>query len=549
MQATVVLITFTSAYYKKTGTYDWKCQSCKFEVSIIDSDDENEDSGTNISPSAAKTMEELFKKYLAPFSEKISALESSIQSIRLDMNKLAEGGKSTSKHFVQLDKRITDVEKKLSTEGQSLSSDDIIAEIVERQKMKPSDSDVIYCVSESWLNSTISNGEVVEDTFKLFRKDRDSQTSKFARGGGVLIAVHRNITAELVPLNKHNIEQVFIKIKESNGEVIIIGCVYLPPQSTVEIFKDHLDTIHYINNIYPNAKIIIIGDYNIPNSYPPARTDPILEEDVYHPALSIHVSCTASMKLFKEPQYCFKKANYIALNDFFLNTNWLELYNIKTVDEKLLWFYKKIKLGISEHVPVYTNNRSEYPRWFSKELIRKIKLEKQVHKNYKKYRSYHTYKEFQNIRKECKSLSIICYNNYVTRMENLIHEDTTQFWNFVKSKRRKDSNIPSTMNWSENTANTGEEVSNLFASYFKSMYMGTHDSSVNQINKLSQRRQISDLIFAFKIINGHIDSPEIREKVGIICPTSNLRANQLIETIKTTKSYIYIIARGIGSLI
>ncbi|CAD6215467.1 GSCOCG00011207001-RA-CDS, partial [Cotesia congregata] len=115
--------------------------------------------------------------------------------------------------------------------------------------------------------------------------------------------------------------------------------------------------------------------------------------------------------------------------------------------------------GISEHVPVYTNNRSEYPRWFSKELIRKIKLEKQVHKNYKKYRSYHTYKEFQNIRKECKSLSIICYNNY-------------------------DSNIPSTMNWSENTANTGEEVSNLFASYFKSMYMGTHDSSVNQVKKL-----------------------------------------------------------------
>ncbi|CAG5108235.1 Protein of unknown function, partial [Cotesia congregata] len=175
------------------------------------------------------------------------------------------------------------------------------------------------------------------------------------------------------------------------------------------------------------------------------RTDPILEEDVYHPALSIqsiHVSCTASMKLFKEPQYSFKKANYIALNDFFLNTNWLELYNIKTVDEKLLGFYEKIKLGISEHVPVYTNNR------------------------------------------KCKSLSIICYNNYVTRMKNLIHEDTTQFWNFVKSKRRKDLNIPSTMNWSEYTANTDDEVSNLFASYFKSIYMGTHDSSVNQVKKL-----------------------------------------------------------------
>ncbi|KAH0546636.1 hypothetical protein KQX54_012682 [Cotesia glomerata] len=90
------------------GTYDWKCQSCKFEVSIIDSDDKNEeDSYTNISLSVAKSIEELFKKYLAPFSDKISALESSIQGIRSDMN---------------------------NTEGQLLSFDDIIVKIMERQK-------------------------------------------------------------------------------------------------------------------------------------------------------------------------------------------------------------------------------------------------------------------------------------------------------------------------------------------------------------------------------------------------------------------------------
>lgn len=48
------------------------------------------------------------------------------------------------------------------------------------------------------------------------------------------------------------------------------------------------------------------------------------------------------------------------------------------------------------------------------------------------------------------------------------------FWKFVKCKRRSNSDIPSTMSWNNRTANSGIEVSNLFASFFESVYI--HDT-------------------------------------------------------------------------
>ena len=44
------------------------------------------------------------------------------------------------------------------------------------------DSDVV-CVIETWLNSDISNSEILDERYEIFRKDRES------RGGGLLVAV------------------------------------------------------------------------------------------------------------------------------------------------------------------------------------------------------------------------------------------------------------------------------------------------------------------------------------------------------------------------
>ncbi|CAD6227956.1 GSCOCG00012025001-RA-CDS, partial [Cotesia congregata] len=119
----------------------------------------------------------------------------------------------------------------------------------------------IICASETWLNSSIPDGEVIDNIYSLFRKDRDKNTSERKRGGGVLIAVKKNITAELIETDSDHIEQIFVKVKCKEGDVII-GCVYLPPLSPLDIYNSHTNTISYLHEKYNKCKLIIIGDYN-----------------------------------------------------------------------------------------------------------------------------------------------------------------------------------------------------------------------------------------------------------------------------------------------
>ncbi len=282
----------------------------------------------------------------------------------------------------------------------------------------------IICASETWLHPSISDGEIIDNNFKLFRKDRDSNTSDHKRGGGVLIAIKSDISAEQLETEDNNIEHIFIKVKCTEGD-LVIGCVYLPPLSPLDVYINHTNTVQYLKNKYRDCKLLILGDYNLPSSYPQdqcvnllysnmflvnceqlnaitndynktldlcfsntnikvTRGDPLIYEDKHHPSLNIRVDTLANLKESKSPKYIFKNANYLDLNGFFLTCNWIELYKLESIDDKVDWFYNVINEGIIRHVPVSNNKASKYPVWFSRELISKIREKNTAHAKYKK---------------------------------------------------------------------------------------------------------------------------------------------------------------------
>lgn len=289
--------------------------------------------------------------------------------------------------------------------------------------------------------------------------------------------------------------------------------MYFPPRSKIEAYTEHATTILFLKDKYPKCKLLVIGDYNLPSSYPHedcenvlheklifsgcsqsnsiynandrlldlcfCNTDvtvekaiPIIDEDRHHPALCIQVNSKANLKMNNIPTYAFNKADYIALNSFFLKTNWIGLYQLTNLEDKVDWFYTKISEAIIKYVPVYIKKLHDYPCWFSKELINKIRLKKLAHAEYKKRKwSKNAYNQFRKLRKECKELSAVCYNSYILKVENMIESDTKQFWNFVKNMRRNDTDLPSSVAWDGRTANDGNEITNLFASFFESVYV------------------------------------------------------------------------------
>lgn len=171
---------------------------------------------------------------------------------------------------------------------------------------------------------------------------------------------------------------------------VFITCSYIPPQSDLLIYQQHIALIKMVSlKTNPDDLIFVIGDFNLPRiswqfstenyNYIPIRSDengadvfynisnlclhqingvynicsnlldlvfvnvpnectvnrvdPVtLPEDRYHP--TIEISCNiqgldcAKNVTKKEKNFCFQRTNYADFNNLLYNTNWLQLLSI-----------------------------------------------------------------------------------------------------------------------------------------------------------------------------------------------------------------------------
>ena len=76
-----------------------------------------------------------------------------------------------------------------------------------------------FCVTESWLNTNINNGEVLPANYTIYHHDRDT------RGGGVLIAVLDKIPSKQIVID---CELDIILVQLEVLPRILVCCVYNP---------------------------------------------------------------------------------------------------------------------------------------------------------------------------------------------------------------------------------------------------------------------------------------------------------------------------------
>jgi len=122
----------------------------------------------------------------------------------------------------------------------------------------------IICLSETWLNYKVLDAELGFTNFNFYRADRNLNYG-MSGGGGVLIAVNNKIICHLlnIPVSV-GFEQIFLKLTISNIK-IILGCIYLPPNATVEMYSNHCDVIVSLFYNFSDHYFIITGDLNLNN--------------------------------------------------------------------------------------------------------------------------------------------------------------------------------------------------------------------------------------------------------------------------------------------
>ena len=113
----------------------------------------------------------------------------------------------------------------------------------------------ILALSETWLDTSVSNNSISIDNYSLVRRDRVG-----ARGGGVCISIKQGISFKKIQ-TAPTLEQLCISISTSSGNLPL--CVlYRPPNQSVNVFIDELETTVSILMQLSN-NFLILGDTNI----------------------------------------------------------------------------------------------------------------------------------------------------------------------------------------------------------------------------------------------------------------------------------------------
>ncbi len=136
--------------------------------------------------------------------------------------------------------------------------------LVEFQSLVSLQNIKLACVTETWLNPTVQNNEILSgEQFNIYRKDRRDGY------GGIMLAVDVSMRSkrmknlELASI-VHN-EIMVIELKPQRQSKIAIVVTYRPPDDVSNEYIDNFRNVlkNVENSRYKN--ICVMGDLNLPN--------------------------------------------------------------------------------------------------------------------------------------------------------------------------------------------------------------------------------------------------------------------------------------------
>lgn len=93
----------------------------------------------------------------------------------------------------------------------------------------------IIALAETWLDDRTLSSQACGSNYDVFRTDRNQLNSTKSIGGGVLIAIHRRLKAQLIEeIEWSCTEQVWVSIK-LDEKMLYFCVVYIPPDRTRDV--------------------------------------------------------------------------------------------------------------------------------------------------------------------------------------------------------------------------------------------------------------------------------------------------------------------------
>lgn len=385
----------------------------------------------------------------------------------------------------------------------------------------------VIVLTETWLTSDIRDSEFIDERYVVFRCDRDRLATNKKDGGGVLIAVLRELRGTILKTQLFNsdVEQILVQIPAAQQHTRhIIGVAYIPPASRAEVYEQYLDMLQGLANSPNCSSYHFFGDYNLPGidweqignhasvrhtdstgrillnfiniingiqyNYTKnslgrvldliiSNADPqmipcniLVNPDSLHPPFAI----LTQLDMHFKPMACqpvrrfnFYKANYDGITQDLDNVNWEDLLSHHSSEMAVDVFYENIYRIIRSYTPLNYVKKSKFPIWFSPSLIKIFKTKDIAWIKWKKYGNHSDYVYFSKYRKLLHRQTAECYKRYMTSVEDSIPKSIKYFWSYVSSKQGK-AKYPANMFYKNVSSDDPKEICNLFSTFFCSVY-------------------------------------------------------------------------------
>ena len=82
------------------------------------------------------------------------------------------------------------------------------------------DTDILI-FTETWLHNEVGDAELNLSNYNIYRQDRISNTSQHNRGGGVMVAIRKKYTSNVIESFNYGVEQIFVNVTMNNSHHII----------------------------------------------------------------------------------------------------------------------------------------------------------------------------------------------------------------------------------------------------------------------------------------------------------------------------------------
>jgi len=420
--------------------------------------------------------------------------------------------------------------------------------------------DLVF-LQETKIDSDMFSSEFFSNDFDIFRKDRN----KF--GGGVLIAIRKNLKAISCEFLTCDLEMIWIKILSTSNEPIYLGCCYRPPGPDGDFSVKLQDCLSKIFSKHPNIppKIILVGDFNFPNilwNEISVFPSPIsggnfietldcfsLEQEIHestrysqntantldllisnysdnlsdikvceplsdHCMITFNISGNKQNGNLNRRKIClYNKANFNLIRQNIENfgNTFNEVKTRQTVEENWCMFRDFIHKLVNDCIPVkYV--KSFKKSWLTrsqKSLINKRNRLAGISKTSGTVEDDNKFRKFRNyVNSKLKN----GHRNYVNKIIEDIPNNPKKFYRYVKSKKVESSDIPLLSDGTKSISDD-KPKSNLLNTYFASVF-NRNKYNVNNLNLSRNCQTVSDIKISENGILNLLSKINVKKSIG-----------------------------------